>query len=131
MIDSRINYQFPLRSRLNQKAEFTRVFAEPKVSVDRYFRVLAKNNESQASRLGLAVSRRIDKKAVGRNRLKRIIRESFRLHQNEINAVASLDIVVLPKVGSASICNETLRRSLEQHWRKICSRITKENRASH
>ncbi len=64
-------------------------------------------------RIGLAVSRRVSKKAVQRNRLKRIVRESFRRHQHELGAI---DYVVIAKLGAAAQVNRALRAQMDNLW---------------
>ena len=98
--------------------EFGAVFAQPSVSRDAFFRVLSRSNELPYSRLGMAVSRRACRLAVGRNRLKRIIRESFRRHQAGFVGSEARDFVVLPTQGAATISNPELFESLRIHWRK-------------
>jgi len=51
------------------------------------FTVLYKDNGEQEARLGLAISKKLCKLAVGRNRLKRVARESFRLHRAELSGL--------------------------------------------
>lgn len=115
---------FPVSARLNKASEFKRVFTKPIASSDDCFKVLAQPNEERRSRLGMAVSRKVDKRSVGRNRIKRTIRESFRRHfasSRELN----LDIVVLPRYQCATICNEQLFRSLDKHWLRLEARVRK------
>jgi len=122
---------FPRTARLLKPIEFKRVFKKNVVSSDRFFRVLARLNNSPSSRLGMAVSRQVDKRAVERNRFKRVIRESFRhtwattgeeLKNEGKNSEKRggfhncVDLVVLPRRECASICNKRLFLSLEEHW---------------
>ncbi len=118
------NEQFRRASRLTKAVEFRRVFSRPQVSQDRYFRVLYRGNALEQGRLGLAVSKKACARAVDRNRLKRVIRESFRKHQH---ALAKLDIVVLPKHQAATMCNRTLNSALEQHWAR-CAKFASGDR---
>jgi len=108
---------FTSKQKLTKAIEFKRVFNKPFISSDGCFKVLARTSECENSRLGMAVSRQVDKHAVGRNRIKRVVRESFRLNYsaNRVN----LDVVVLPRRESASMCNEKLFRSLERHWSRL------------
>ena len=108
---------FPRQARLTKPADFKRVFANPVVSADRFFRILARSNGRGRPRLGMAVSRQVDRKATGRNRLKRIVRESFRRYFREQSP--ALDFVVLPRPASATICNRRLTRSLAGHWKRL------------
>ena len=112
---------FTSQQKLNKATEFKQVFKKPVVSSDACFRVLARVGQGDCSRLGMAVSRQIDKKAVGRNRIKRVIRESFR-HQFSGKGLL-LDIVVLPRRETATICNKELFRSLQSHWSRLKSRF--------
>ena len=111
--------KFPNQARLTSRSDFSYVFARPSVSKDRSFRVLSRGNGRAECRLGMAVSRKVCKHAAGRNRLKRIIRESFRIHREEIAGKGGHDIVVLPTVHAATICNKALFESLRDHWQKI------------
>jgi ribonuclease P protein component len=112
---------FPGSARLKKPIEFKRVFSKPVVSADRCFKVLARPNGRGAPRLGMAVSRQVDRKATGRNRLKRVIRESFRRYFRERRT--PVDIVVLPRRESATICNKRLSKSLDGHWERIASQV--------
>lgn len=64
-------------------------------------------------RIGLAVSKRVSKKAVERNRIKRIVRDSFRHRQPELGAV---DFIVVAKVCAAEQPNRVLRTELDNLW---------------
>lgn len=108
--------KFSRKHRLITKAEYRRVFSEPVVTRDRYFRVFRRENGLAFSRLGLAVSRRVCRNATGRNRLKRLIRESFRQFRENREEARGFDFVVLPTEYAATICNRTLLESLEHHW---------------
>jgi len=52
--------------------------------------------------------------AVGRNRLKRVVRESFRTHKHIIKA---FDVVVICKQRSAVTVNQELFNKLQKHWK--------------
>ncbi len=112
---------FPRRSRLLTQAEFGRVFARPGVTQDRVFRILCRRNELGHCRLGMAVSARACRTAVGRNRIKRVVRDSFRHHHHLLANGGGKDLVVLPSREAATICNSELRASLEAHWRRIAN----------
>ena len=111
----------PPTDRLTKPAEFKRVFNQPVVSADQLFKVLARASEGGLPRLGMAVSRQVDRRAAGRNRIKRVIRESFR--RFFASGAPAADFVVLPRRQSATICNRQLFRSLEKHWARLLARL--------
>ena len=113
---------FKKQVRLLKADEFSRVFKKPVRSSDRYLTVLAVARDSKDSdfsstpRLGLAISKKNAKRAVDRNRIKRIIRESFR--QN-LQALPTIDLVVMAKPMAKNVENQQIFRSLQQHWNKL------------
>ncbi|MCP5421222.1 MAG: ribonuclease P protein component [Gammaproteobacteria bacterium] len=109
---------FGRRARLTHKADYQHVFAQSNRSGDRYFTVLARRNELGYPRLGLAVSRKVAKSAVIRNRVKRIVRESFRHAQEQLN---SFDVVVIGRPQTGTCSNEALFASLRQHWARLAT----------
>jgi ribonuclease P protein component len=105
---------------LTSKADYQQVFKAARVSQDRCFRILARLSVHPHARLGLAVSTRVSKSAVERNRLKRLVRESFRHHRHQLEVNGQgLDLVVLPGFKSVNLSNDQLRESLNQHWQKL------------
>lgn len=107
---------FPQQLRLRHKVDFESVFRRSKKSTDVCFAVLYRGNRLPYARLGLAISRRCARRAVVRNRIKRLVRESFR-HQ-QLN-LAGLDIVVIGKVTLINCSNAELFSSLNQHWQTL------------
>jgi ribonuclease P protein component len=91
------------------------VFAQAKPSRDKYFTVLLRDNEGEGPRLGIITAKRKLPRAVGRNRAKRIIRESFR--QNRAN-LGDVDVIVLAQATAGGAENRVLFDSLERHWRR-------------
>lgn len=70
-------------------------------------------------RLGVVVSRKVSLKAVVRNRLKRLVRESARQHQQELTG---MDLVVVAQHGAAVALAPGIGTSLERHWISIIER---------
>lgn len=113
------SYNFPPHVRLRKPADYKKVFADPLKFSDKYFTLLVIVNEQAHSRLGLAIAKKNIRKAVDRNILKRAIRESFRMNQQQLGTV---DIVVLAKKDALHVPLALLRGSLQKHWLKIISR---------
>lgn len=110
------------RARLRHAREFERVFERGRRGADDCFTVIAAANGGDNPRLGLAISKRRTPRAVDRNRIKRIVRESFRHHAASLPAV---DIVVLARSGSARRDNARLFASLDGHWRRLAADVSK------
>jgi ribonuclease P protein component len=72
------------------------------------------------ARLGMAVSRRVSKKAVVRNRIRRVMRESFRLQRA---ALPSVDILLIARAASAEQANPSLRADLDTIWRRLIALV--------
>ncbi|HEX7324802.1 MAG TPA: ribonuclease P protein component [Rhodanobacteraceae bacterium] len=68
------------------------------------------------SRLGMAVSRKVSTRAVVRNRIKRVVRESFRQRRVRLPA---LDLLVIAQTAAATTENADLRDDLERAWRRV------------
>jgi ribonuclease P protein component len=85
---------------------------------DALISVLAVTNGLDCARLGTAVSVKAAGSAVKRNRIKRLIRESFRLHQAMLRGE---DLVVLVRPGISALSNQTIIRILDTHWRTIAA----------
>lgn len=114
-------------SRLTCAAEYDRVFKNSRRSADRFFTVLYCRNDLGYSRLGLAIAKRHIRLAVQRNRLKRVIRESFRAASSELD---SFDVVVLARSGARNMENAKLFESLRRHWQRVAEQHAP-NQSSH
>ncbi len=113
------NFTFPRELRLVTPSHYSRIFNQPIKAVSDHFTILAKFNELPHARVGLIVAKKKEKTAVGRNRIKRITRESFRLNQHEF---PNIDIVVIARDGIGNIDNEKLNKQLKKLWKKIALR---------
>ena len=104
------------------KRGFQKVFEKSYRCGDRLLLVLATKNQETFSRLGLAISRKYIPRAVDRNHIKRLIRESFYQQQP---FSAPLDIVVMSRSGSRHCSKAEIHASLSRHWQCILNKINK------
>jgi ribonuclease P protein component len=102
--------------KLRTAAEFERARRGPDRLADVLFVVQATKNDSGQARLGMAVGLRATGSAVRRNRLRRLIRESFRMHRE---ALPSVDVLVTARAAAAKATNPEVFASLAQFWRDI------------
>ena len=115
-------FGFKRRLRITSPSEYQRVFANPIKSGSAIFTVLATPNKLQHPRLGLAIAKKHIRRAVDRNRIKRQIRESFRLYKDTLPAV---DVVVLAKQLTNKKTNTELARTLNDHWQNLVKQCAK------
>lgn len=78
--------------------------------------MLACKNAANHPRLGLTIAKKKVKKAHARNRLKRLIRDSFRLRQHQL---VNIDIVVMAKPNADQLSNEELQQQLHKLWKRL------------
>ncbi len=105
---------FPRSARLLTGREFRRVFDQRKASGNALFRI--HYAPAASARLGVAVSKRVSPKAVIRNRIRRQVRESFRLIRTEL---APCDYIVLARPAAARATPDELRKALDQLWQRF------------
>lgn len=111
--------RFQPRLRLLTASEYERVFQRPQRSTGKALTVLARPSGRGSARLGLAIARKQIRRAVDRNRVKRLIRESFRRHQELLRG---LDVVVIGRSALLEKNSRGVFECLENHWRRVSER---------
>ena len=106
----------PAQRRLRRKSDFEAAYARGRRFGNGFFAVTAMPNDIGGPRLGLAVSVKNAGSSVERNRIRRTIRESFRLHQHELPPV---DLVVSARARARDAAGIELRASLLASWQKV------------
>ena len=129
-IDRMLSFGFSAQLRLLQASDFKSVFDGALYKVHQSgFMLLAlprnnleTNQSLDHARIGLVIAKRKIRRAHERNRVKRLARESFRLHQAELPA---LDIVLMAKADAQMLSNEALHQELNLAWRQLTKRFQK------
>ncbi|MCW5601143.1 ribonuclease P protein component [Nitrosomonas sp.] len=81
------NYSLPKARRLHRAAEFQSVIRFKRSVSGQFLQFFIKPSPLDYPRLGLIVAKKLERQAVKRNRLKRVLREIFRIHQQELDKV--------------------------------------------
>lgn len=111
------DFSFPRQARLLDSRDYKEVFDDVVVKAsDKSLLILARPSGQDRSRLGLVIAKKHVRRANQRNRIKRVIREHFRLKQSRLDA---LDLVVIARQGLGDLDNEALRQVLARLWSRL------------
>lgn len=99
--------------KLKQRAQFDTVFANRKCKKGTCFRIFWATNNLESSRLGISIPKKNIPKAVSRNKIKRLIKESFRLNYN---CLPGVDIVLVVNKNANDLSAEYLCSELSTKW---------------
>ena len=88
--------------------------------------MLARPSGLKEARLGLIVAKKNVRLAVKRNRIKRVVRDSFRLNQQTLG---TLDVIFLARRGLDKLEPAEQHKLLLQSWRKLSQQMTKVKKA--
>ena len=86
--------------KLGKNPAFQRVYKNGRSRANKYLVMYVKTGESGPNRYGFSVSKKVGNSVV-RHRITRLVRESYRLHENIFNS--GLDIVVVARVGAKEV----------------------------
>ncbi|MBF0158190.1 MAG: ribonuclease P protein component [Magnetococcales bacterium] len=106
-----VDPSFPKSSRLLSSADYRLVLRHGRCRRGVLFALHVMENERPVNRLGITVSRKVGK-AVQRNRIKRVVREFFRLQCHRWSATA--DHVLIARPQASQTANSLLRHELER-----------------
>ena len=110
---------------LAEKLNFDRVLSSSTVSEDKFFAIFYAPNKAPRSRVGVSTAKRIVNKATKRNKLKRLIKNSF---SSDLKCEMGFDVVVRVKHQASRVADDKiLIESLTSHWQKIMKHSTKTN----
>lgn len=119
-----VSQDFSREKRLLTPRHFKAVFDSPTGKVPgKNLLLLARSNDLDHPRLGLVIGKKSVKLSVQRNRLKRLMRESFRLNQDSL---VGWDIVIVARKGLGDVENP----ELIQHFGKLWKRLARNKPAS-
>jgi ribonuclease P protein component len=114
---------FPRSCRLLTAADYKAVFDSTELKVSsKYFLILAKVTEPHSARVGLIIAKKNVKKAVHRNRLKRQIRQTFRINKGLLDR---LDLVVLAKKDADKLSNPAVASQLSHLWSDMSDKLAR------
>jgi ribonuclease P protein component len=106
------SFRFRKKERINQPQDFRRVMKLGRRKSSRDFILFIQKNENTFHRLGIVVKKEVGPAAF-RNRIKRYVREFFRLHKHQIQG--SCDIILMIKRG----CSLNQYEEAEEELRRL------------
>jgi ribonuclease P protein component len=109
-------HTFNRELRLLTPEHYKNVFQQANSAGSPHFTIIARKNSLSHPRLGLAVPKKQIKTAVGRNRFKRLARESFRLKQHQL---PHNDFVIIAKKSAQELSNEEIYRLFDKLWQRL------------
>ncbi|WP_437194251.1 ribonuclease P protein component [Planctomicrobium sp. SH527] len=117
-----VQLTFPHHFRLRSSIDFARIYDLNQKASNPHLLIFAAINRLDYSRIGLSVSRRHGN-SVRRHRLRRLLKEAFRLQQHEIPA--GMDLILIPGRESKSATQQDFCDAIKQLASKLYERLLK------
>jgi ribonuclease P protein component len=120
-----LDYQFDKSLRLLNSGDFKAVFDGASAKAhQQHFLILAKSNGTSTPRLGLVIAKKNIRLAVNRNKVKRIIRETFRHQQHQLGGI---DAIVLARRGMDQLDRAELEKLLVKQWQRLAKKLASQD----
>ncbi len=113
---------FSKASRLLGPSQYGSVFQKADYKLSSPTLLILSSKSTACPRLGIVVAKKNIKSAVQRNRLKRIIRESFRLRQEDFDTI---DMIVLVRQGLDKVNNHDVSMQLNSLFDDLISKLNR------
>ena len=94
---------------LKKNKDFQIVYRTGRSYANRFLVMYIRKNDLNRNRLGISVSKKVGNSVV-RHHLTRLIRESYRLHENIFNS--GLDIVVIARICAAEVSYREIKNAM-------------------
>lgn len=107
---------FPPRARLRSPRDFEGVLKQGRRVQEKLLTAVVLAGNAGEARLGLAISARAVPLATGRNRIKRLARETFRRSRAGLPAI---DVVLQARSAAAGAESAELRSTLDRLWQRL------------
>ena len=102
---------------LKKNDDFKNVYKNGKSYANKYLVMYVLKNSGECNRLGISVSKKVGNSVV-RHRVTRLVRESYRLHENIFNS--GLDIVVIARKNASAISYREAESALLHLAKFVC-----------
>jgi len=112
---------FTREQRLLTAKQYSHVFADARRFGNHSFTLLVRVNDVSHPRLGLAIAKKSVKRAVDRNRIKRLLRESFRKRQHSLPPI---DIIAMCRPAAVQLSNAQILEQLEKQWHYMQKKLS-------
>ena len=106
-----VSLSFPKELKIRTNSEYEEIFGKSKRLSTEHFNILCAPNSLGYPRMGLVVGKKAVPGAVERSRVKRVLREVFRLDKS---LFGSMDVVFVAKKGSEKLDYSLAKREIEK-----------------
>lgn len=113
------SFRFPSSRRLRSERDFERIYALKQRAGDNHLLIFADANTMGTTRIGLSVSKKHGNSVV-RHRIRRLLKEAYRLSQHEVPE--GLDLILIPRENSGAGLKE-YQASLVSLTKRLAKRL--------
>lgn len=95
-------FKFSFLSRIKKKKEFQDVQENGQKLFTKHFIIFCLKGETSQNKIGITISKKVDKRAVVRNKLKRYVREIYRVNKEKLQGEYKIIVIAKKNAGSLS-----------------------------
>ncbi len=103
-------FKFSFLNRIKKKKDFQQIQENGDKFFSKHFIIFSLKNNDNQNKIGITISKKVDKRAVVRNRLKRYIREIYRTNKEKI--LDNHKLVVIAKKNAGNLKYHDVKREL-------------------